>query len=46
MSHRPLWLLLLVVSIIDMMTFRAPPAASYIGFEPMLSLMSRMSRIW
>lgn len=35
----PLWLLLLVVSIVDMMNFTAPPAASFIGFEPMLSLM-------
>jgi membrane glycosyltransferase len=35
----PLWLLLLIVSIADMVSFKAPPAASYIGFEPMLSLM-------
>jgi len=34
----PLWLLLLVVSIIDMMSFKAPPSASYIGLEPMLFL--------
>jgi len=34
----PLWLLLLVVSIVEMMSFKAPPAESYIGLEPILPL--------
>jgi membrane glycosyltransferase len=34
----PLWLLLLIVSAIDMMTYRAPAPASYIGMEPSLTL--------
>ena len=34
----PLWLLLLIVSAVDMMTYRAPATASYIGLEPSLAL--------
>jgi membrane glycosyltransferase len=34
----PLWLLLLIVSAIDMMSFRGAPAASYIGLQPSLAL--------
>jgi membrane glycosyltransferase len=34
----PLWLLLLIVSAIEMLTFRAAPAASYIGLHPSLAL--------
>ncbi len=34
----PLWLLLLVISAIEMLTFRPAPAASYIGLQPMLAL--------
>jgi membrane glycosyltransferase len=34
----PLWLLLLIVSAIDMMNYRAPAPASYIGMEPSLAL--------
>jgi hypothetical protein len=34
----PLWLMLLVVSIVEMMSFKAPPAESYIGLEPIVPL--------
>jgi membrane glycosyltransferase len=32
----PLWLLLLIVSVVDMMNFKALPPASYIGLQPSL----------
>ncbi len=32
----PLWLLLLIVSIVDMMSFKALPSASFIGLQPSL----------
>jgi len=32
----PLWLLLLIVSIVDMMSFKTLPPASYIGLQPSL----------
>jgi len=32
----PLWLLLLIVSVVDMMSYKAPPPASYIGLQPSL----------
>jgi membrane glycosyltransferase len=35
----PLWLLLLIVSTLDMLSFKAPPGASFVGFEPSLPLM-------
>jgi membrane glycosyltransferase len=35
----PLWLLLLVVSAIEMLNFTPAPAASYIGLQPSLALM-------
>jgi membrane glycosyltransferase len=35
----PLWLLLLIVSTLDMLSFQAPPAASFVGLEPSLPLM-------
>jgi len=35
----PLWLMLLVVSIIDMVSFKAPASPSYIGLEPIWPLL-------
>jgi len=32
----PLWLLLLIVSVVDMMRFKALPPASYVGLQPSL----------
>jgi membrane glycosyltransferase len=35
----PLWLLLLIVSTLDMLRFKALPAASFVGLQPSLPLM-------
>jgi membrane glycosyltransferase len=35
----PLWLLLLIVTTLDMLSFKAPPAAGFAGLEPSLPLL-------